>query len=150
MRTSATGNRGFTLVELLVVLAIIGLASGVVVMTMPDPRGDIVVDAERFAARAKAAQDAAVLDARPMALWVTGSGYGFERRERAGWRPLADRPFEERPWSKGARALVGEAGRARIIFDVTGVAEPLELTLLRDDARVRVSIGGDGAINVER
>ena len=51
----------------MVVLAIIGLVSGAVVLAMPDPRGRLRDDAERFAARARAAQDKAVIEARPVA-----------------------------------------------------------------------------------
>lgn len=40
--TSATSaERGFTLVELLVTLVILGLASAAVVLAMPDPRGEL-------------------------------------------------------------------------------------------------------------
>jgi general secretion pathway protein H len=160
MRISATGaeggftplrryaEHGFTLVELLLVLAIIGLSSAAVMLAMPDPRGNLRDDAERFAARAHAAQDAAVIEARDMALWVSSSGYGFERRERGRWQPLTQKPFRAESWPSGAQALVGEAGRARIRFDTTGQAEPLDVTLVRGDGRVSISIAADGTIHV--
>src|SRR3546814_5097889 len=76
---------GFTLVELLVVVAIIGFVSAAVVLAMPDPRGRVIDDADRFAALVAAASDEAVTTARPMGVWVSPSGYGFLRR-RAGDR----------------------------------------------------------------
>jgi general secretion pathway protein H len=55
MPISATGRArrqsGFTLVELLIVLTIVGLMSAAVVIAMPDQRGSLVSEAERFAAR---------------------------------------------------------------------------------------------------
>lgn len=140
-------EHGFTLVELMVVLAIIGLLTGAVVLMMPDPRGDLRQDAERFAARARAAQDAAVIEAREMALWVSTDGYGFEQRDRRGWHPITEKPFEARNWN-GGQAIVGTVGRARVIFDTTGFSDPLDVTLVRDSARVVVHIESDGTIHV--
>ena len=154
MQISATGaegriaQQGFTLVELLVVLAIIAMAGAAVVLAIPDPRGDLRADGERFAARAHAAQDAAIIEARDMALWVSHSGYGFERREGGRWRRLDEKPFRDQAWSEGAQALVGAAGRARIRFDVTGQIEPLDVTLVRDDSRILIRIAADGTIHV--
>lgn len=141
-------DRGFTLVELMVVLAIIGLVSGTVVLAMPDPRGDLRRDAERFAARARAAQDKAIVEARDIGLLVSAQGYGFERRDRGVWRLLTERPFEQQRWTGGATAIVGEAGQARALFDPTGLVEPMEVTLVRDGTQMHVAIGADGTIDV--
>ena len=61
---------GFTLVELLVVLVIIGLAAAAVVLAIPDPEGSLQTEAERFAARAKAARDLAIVESRPALLRI--------------------------------------------------------------------------------
>ena len=50
-------RNGFTLVELMVVLFIIGLAATAVVLAVPEQGGSLQAEAERFAARAKAARD---------------------------------------------------------------------------------------------
>ena len=50
-------------------------------LAIPDPRGRVIEDADRFAARVAAARDEAVVTAAPMGLWVSASGYGFQRRD---------------------------------------------------------------------
>jgi general secretion pathway protein H len=146
MPTSATGSRkqaGFTLVELMIVLAIIGMMSAVVVLAIPDPRGSLVQEAERFAARAKAAQERAVMDARATSVRVTSAGYGFDRRERAGWRAMAP----DQSWTEGTAVALAEDG-ARIVFDSTGMSEPAQLVLRREDEQVTIDIRYDGSIHV--
>lgn len=148
-RSSASGRTsGFTLIELMVVLMIMGLAAGAVVLAMPDPRGELRHDAERFAARIHAARDKAIVDARDMALLVDANGYAFEHRDRSSWVAETEPVFAPMRWSEGAQAIVGTAGRGRAILDATGLAEPVDVTLLRDGSRVRVRMDADGTIDV--
>ncbi len=139
---------GFTLVELLIVLVIIGLLSAAVVIAIPDTGGSLAAEAERFAARAKAVQDRAILDSRAMSIRVTTIGYGFDRRSDGEWEPLRSKPFVDQRWADGVAAEVGKSDAARIVFDSTGQAEPASIVLARDDEKVRVSIAQDGGIHV--
>ena len=162
MRTSATGNKpragsaglsraaehGFTLVELMIVLAIVGMVSAVVVLSIPDPRGGLRQEAERFAARAQAAQERAIMDGRAMSVRVTDVGYGFDRRERSEWRPVASGPLADQRWTEGTDVAVGGGGATRVVFDSTGAAEPAQVVLRRGDDQVLVDIRYDGSIHV--
>jgi general secretion pathway protein H len=145
LRRSA--EHGFTLIELLIVLTIIGLMSAAVVLAMPEGRGSLIGEAERFAARAHAAQEQAVLDARAISIRVTSAGYGFDRREKDEWKPIDRKPFTDQAWSEGTRAGVG-AGAQRIVFDSTGTSEPMRLLLVREDEQVVVEIRPGGKIHV--
>jgi general secretion pathway protein H len=135
------------LVELLIVLTVIGLMSTAVVLAMPDPRGSLRAEAERFAARAEAMQERAVIDARATAIRVTGAGYGFDIRERAEWRPLDRKPFVDYAWTEGTSAELPET-MIRIVFDPTGVSEPATVRLSRGDEQASIDIGQDGRIRV--
>ena len=96
--SARSAQLGFTLLELMVVLTIIGFISAAVVLAIPDPRGRVIEDADRFAARVAAARDEAVVTARPVGLWVSASGSGFQRREGGQWAPLEEKPFVTTNW----------------------------------------------------
>ena len=132
-------EHGFTLVELLIVVTILGLLSAAVVIAMPDSRGSMRGEAERFAARAKAARDRAVIEARPMAIIVEPDGYVLQRRRGLRWERL-----EPLPWGEDVAA----AGEGMIVVDPTGIVDPAEVVLSRDGVQAAVSIRADGSIRV--
>ncbi|MGF1549210.1 MAG: GspH/FimT family pseudopilin [Sphingomonadaceae bacterium] len=146
---SPAGERGFTLIELLVVMVIIGLLAIAVVVVMPDPRGSLVSEAERFAARARAVRERAILAGEPMAMLLTAEGYRAERREQGAWVPTGDHAPLGFGWGEGTSAALAAEG-ARIVFDPTGLVEPAEVALARDEEEVRILVAGDGEIDVAR
>ena len=149
-RTASPHEQGFTLIELMIVITIIGLASAAVVLALPDPRGRLADEAERFAARTRAAHDLAIVGARPVSVWVSGGGYGFDERRDGAWVAMADRPLRVTQWSKGTRAVPsGDAPRERVLFDPTGIADqPLDVTLERSNQTLVVHVGTDGKVRI--
>ena len=145
LQMQGRNRNGFTLVELMVVLVIIGLMSAAVVLAIPDPRGGLVSEAETFAARVRAAQERAIMDNRAVALRLTPAGYSFERAVRGAWQPIGERPFGPANWVEGTGVA---AAADRIVFDSTGFAEPLDVTLKRGGEQVGVSIGEGGEVRV--
>ncbi len=139
---------GFTLVELLMVITIIGLAAGAVVLSVPDPRPSVAEDAERFAARLSRAREEAILSNRPVAVEATPAGYGFMVFDGAGWSVLDEGPFGPETWTAGT-TLAPSNPPVRIVFDPTGVAEPAALTLTRDRNSRTITVDGAGEVTLD-
>ncbi len=139
-------ERGFTLIELMVVLAIVGVMSAVVVLAMPDPRGRLVDEAERFAARTVAARDNAIVSAHATRVTIDAGGYRYEQRRSGTWQSIAEKPLKQVSWSDGTKASEG-----LVQFDPTGLAAPpTRVTLQRGDERVDIAILADGGVHVGR
>ena len=151
-------HNGFTLIELMVVLFIIGLVAGAVVLALPGDSAALSEDADRFAARVAAARDEAVVSARPIAVWIAPSGYGFDARQDRAWVPLNARTLPNQDWKPGTIARIEEAavegekdeaeqGRARFWFDSTGLPNrPITVVLARGANSDRIVISAMGEV----
>lgn len=145
MPISATGNdRGFTLIELVVVLAIMALGAAAVLFSMPGPERNLRDSSERLAAQAAALRDQAVLDGQPMAIRIGARGYEFEHYDGRAWVAEHEKPFRAVKLPEGMTVTAVPSGEQRIRFDTTGLADPVVLSLgYQGLARtIRVDAGG--------
>ncbi|MDE2561000.1 MAG: GspH/FimT family pseudopilin [Sphingomonadales bacterium] len=154
-KTSRARRNGFSLVELMVVLFVMGLLASVVVLAIPGDSRELRTEAERFAARASAARDEAITASAPVSMVVSDTGYYFEQRVAGNWQPFPGDRFGLTAWNEGTHAVTGEeararAGRSRIVFDTVGLASSdAAVRLSRKDQTMTVRIARDGMVSLD-
>ncbi len=165
------GERGLTLVELLVVMVIIGLASSLVLLNAPPSRAVVERDAMRFAASVRIALDEMVMTGAAYRLVIDATGYGYERYQGGVWKPDGvERAFQHVAFDDGVTASVeiddaafanaralGEGPPAEtrddepkiIRLDPIGPPATFTMRLLSPQGAYLVTLGGDGAVTVK-
>ncbi|MBX9574928.1 MAG: GspH/FimT family pseudopilin [Caulobacteraceae bacterium] len=125
---------GLTLVEVLVVLAVIGVVAAMVVLGVRTDGDPARVEANRFADRLRLAADEALIAGRPVTLAMDPRGYGFEGDAHADddWGARHDLPREVRFW----------APQARLTVDPDGVEAPVVMTMRDRRQAWRITFDG--------
>lgn len=138
-------RNGFTLVELMVVLAVLALAATLVLLTAPTSGSRVQGEADRLAARIAALRDLAIVEGRPMAVTVSPSGYAFERRMVDGWQALPGRGFSRHDWPQSVRMTA--AAPQRIVIDPIGMTSaPAAVALTDGEVTLRVTLATSGEV----
>lgn len=135
--TPRAAERGFTLVEMLVVLAIIGIAAGATVLGLGVATRGVSTEAEaqRLAARIRLAADDAMVTGRAVTLSWDRSGYAF-----AG--AAADEPaFAPHALPQGVRLDMGRPAGS-LSLGVDGLGAPVRARLVSASERWQVDYDG--------
>lgn len=157
LRARPRAARGFTLLELLVVLIIAALLMGVVAFNaMPGERQALQNEAQRIALLLQLARDEAIVRNRPIAFEADNSRYRFLIREENQWQLLGeDDLLREREFTRAPIALSivpavsADNGPLRIVFGREPVDRPFLLTLALGDSSVAIRADGVGHFTVE-
>lgn len=149
--------RGFTLLELLVVLVIVGITLGFVSLNAMEGNSQALQnEGQRIALLLQLARDEAIVRNRPIAFEADSNSYRFLIREQSKWELLPqDELLREREFARAPVTLsisppvAAETNPLRIVFGREPVDKPFVLTLSARDARVAVRADGIGHFVVE-
>jgi general secretion pathway protein H len=148
---------GFTLVEIMVVMVIIGITLGMVSLNaIPSPRQDLQKEAQRLALLLQLARDEAIVRNRLVTFEATPERYHFLVRNETRWDPIVgDDLLRERAFKGAPLSLLldpssaGTVNPLRITFGREPVDKPFVLTLASGADSVAIRADGVGHFTVE-
>ena len=137
---------GMTLVEILVVLAIVGVMAGVVTLGvgLGDRGLGVESEANRLADRLRLASDEVLTTRRPLQLAFDAQGYGFVRGEGQADR-VVDALAERHALPDGVR-MVGLGVTSPVTIDPDGAQPVAAFGRAKGDRRWRVEFDGLNAV----
>jgi general secretion pathway protein H len=148
---------GFTLVEIMVVMVIIGITLGIASLNaIPSPQQNLQSEAQRLALLLQLARDEAIVRNRLVAFEADPERYRFLVRNETRWDPVTrDDLLRERGFKSAPLTLLldppgaGSTNPLRITFGREPVDKPFVLTLASGDAHVAIRADGVGHFTVE-
>ncbi len=149
---------GFTLLELLVVLVIVGILLGAVALNAnPGDRQLVQNEAQRVALLLQLARDEAIVRNRPIAFEADDYRYRFLVRQNDTWQALAgdgllrEREFRRVPLALSLTPAAGSGARLplRIVFGKEPVDKAFELSLQLGPQVATIRADGVGNFTVE-
>jgi general secretion pathway protein H len=137
--------RGYTLVELLVVIAVIGIAAGVLTLSLrADDTRRLGQEGDRLAALFRMAQSEARLTGRPILWQADLAGYRFRAAAPDAQAPLPEELARERHWP----LEVQRVERSELLFGREPLREPTEVEVQTAGPRLRVALDALGNARV--
>ena len=155
-RTDAHQHRGFTLLELLVVLVIASILLGVVALNAMPGNGQLLQDdAQRIALLLQAARDEAIVRNRAIAFEVDEQRYRFLIRQNDSWQVLTndallrERAFRRAPLAVTLTPPTSDRLPLRIVFGREPVDKPFALRLTLGANSASIQADGIGNFQVQ-
>ncbi|MFJ4442046.1 type II secretion system minor pseudopilin GspH [Pseudomonas sp. NPDC089422] len=139
------GQRGFSLLELLVVLAIAGLMTGLAVAWLDSGKSSVDQALQRLATETRTQAALARHAGQLRGLRWTGQRPEFVRRDGDGWVVEAGAPVD---WPKGLRPDWSASAMPRVLFTPQGWAQPGSVHWRWTDGSQRWEWGRDGQLRV--
>ncbi len=149
---------GFTLVEILAVLMIIGLMTGVVVVSLPPPPDPLIKQGQELKSDIAGAAEAAVIRQKPYGVILHKNSVDIVRYQNGLWqtvRPISMETVGHPTLHLLQNGLAVDLEKAEklgiplIRFDATGLATPFELRLESGAKRYILRGSVDGSLSSE-
>jgi general secretion pathway protein H len=145
--TLASNRSGYSLVEVMVVLAVVALLAGAA-LTLPSGTPAAQRAADRLALDLMRAERAAITSGDFIGLTVTGEGYAFTRFDGEAWQAGAPGGLRAVRLGDEVRLLIEAEGAPAYWFDPTGVNGEARFVL--DDGEHRVAVAfANGEVRIE-
>lgn len=155
---------GFSLLELLVVLVIIGIIIAVAVLTMGNMGENQKIQnaGKQLANRLNLVEEQAILEPTIFGLEINNNGYGFYRivtiKGKKKWQKIEDsRLLQFQTWPEGTQITIKVSKQSvspipgpKIIITASGETTAFKLQLSSDAPQYSIETNGNGAIVQKR
>ncbi len=144
---------GFSLIELMMAIFIMALATSFVVLTLPPQSSQLEEEAERLAGTLQRGADQAMISGHLVGLDITDTGYGLVRWRGGAWQAIPGQHYilpasmDISYHSETDRDVPTNWPEAR--FDPIGRVEAAEIILMRGTERVALSLSRTMEISVD-
>ena len=148
-------NRGFTLIEILVVIVILAVVAGAVTFAIGGVGGErqLAHQAEQTQALFGYACEQAELTGHSIGIGVSVQGYQFSQLDHENWLPVVGGDLRKRKWLDTTRAVLSRDGRPlevnadypekpQLVCFSSGEMTPFRLELGLSDLRVTYRLDG--------
>lgn len=149
---SSSSQSGMTLMEVLLVIFIMGLVSGVAVATLPERKSPQQKAVRDLGQSIRAIQDQSILTGDVLALRAAKGQVSLLRWDGYEWQP-AEREFIDLPQAVDVRLSRADERRTRnedeprmLVFDPLGVIEPVDVTISAGSFERTLRITQDGEV----
>lgn len=154
----ATKTHGFSLIEILVVLFIIGIICGFTLLAFGDFGASrrVISFSQVFKQDIQQLQYQAIVESKTMGLRLSAKGYAtwvFE--PTSGWHPIADRrsqhEFPQKIWIQWS-VPKQKSGEPDILFEPSGDMTPFQIQLGLEAHKILVRLNGtaDGQLSLAK
>ena len=147
-----TKEAGFTLVEILCVLAVLALTSSVVLLTVKPPKSELEKQATLLTGQLNALAQNGLITGSVNAAGFSKDGYALYSFENSEWTEQTTGEWSDSYRMSFTRATakldMPKTTEPIIMFQPTGLSTPFELTLSDSDVKYAVKTTGDGRVDL--
>ena len=145
-------DAGFTLVEILSVLLIVGLMSSVVVLSIPKPKSPLDEQAARLNSELNALAQDGLISGSVNAAGFSKDGYSLYTFENSEWTERASAEWQDSyrlTFTRGSVKLdLPKETDPIVMFQPTGLSTPFELTMSDRNIKYALKTEGDGRVEL--
>ena len=147
-----TKEAGFTLVEILSVLVVIGLMSSVVILSVEPPKSALEKQADRLTSQLNALSRDGLISGSVNAAGFSEEGYALYSFENSEWTERISGEWQDSyrlALTRGSVKLdMPKKADPLIMFQPTGLSTPFELTLSDRETKYALKATGDGRVEL--
>ena len=141
----ASSPRGYTLLELLVVIVILGIVAGMVSLSVtPTEYRKMSEEVNRLAALFRIANDEARVSGEPIAWEADTNGYRFVQSDGVRGETDIDDPLRPRAWPFEVRSLHAP----EVVFGREPLMTPAKIQIVTIDGEIDMDIDAFGELGV--